>query len=188
MDNYTEQLSKLTRSLKGALLEGRAVCYGYALALRHALNYVGVNAKIVAGNSLDNSGGHAWNQVEIDDKWYNVDLTNDVREIRNGEKLRFCLKSDEELEKYWMQSENYYGRFGYSEECSENYPEDRIQEMLAGVRTELDEYRENFGKGYSKLMGIEDYKNIAENTVIEPQIASYINGLINDKGNRENER
>ena len=44
------------------------------------------------------------------------------------------------------------------------------------------------GKGYSKLMGIEDYKNIAENTVIEPQIASYINGLINDKGNRENQR
>ena len=63
----------------GALVEGRAVCEGYAEAFQYLLRRVGIQSFIITGESDDpktgESVGHAWNAVRIDGSFYHVDLT-----------------------------------------------------------------------------------------------------------------
>jgi hypothetical protein len=66
------------------LVDGTAVCQGYALLLDMLLTEAGLNTIYVTGNVkpafLTNSnstsdGGHAWNMVKIDGYWYHLDAT-----------------------------------------------------------------------------------------------------------------
>ena len=57
----------------GALVEGQAVCEGYAEAFQVLLHRAGIRSYIVTGWSRGE--GHAWNLVEIDGEYYYVDLT-----------------------------------------------------------------------------------------------------------------
>lgn len=65
----------------GALVEGKAVCNGYARAYQHLMNKVGIPTWYVKGTSNNPSTGlpigHAWNLVEIDGQWYYTDVTWD---------------------------------------------------------------------------------------------------------------
>lgn len=63
----------------GALVEGIAVCEGYAEALQCLLHATGIQSLIAMGSSI-NPGtgtpeGHAWNVVRIDGNYYHTDLT-----------------------------------------------------------------------------------------------------------------
>ncbi len=65
----------------GALVEGKAVCEGYARAMQYLLNRAGIEATVVSGSD---SAGHAhlWNAVRLDGDWYYLDATwNDTEEI-----------------------------------------------------------------------------------------------------------
>ncbi len=57
----------------GALVEGKAVCEGYAEALQCLLQRVGIQSIQVYGESRGEN--HAWNMVRIDGEYYLVDLT-----------------------------------------------------------------------------------------------------------------
>lgn len=59
----------------GALLKGTAVCNGYAEAMELLLLCSGIDTYMAVGTTED--GGHAWNIVNIGDKWYHVDTTWD---------------------------------------------------------------------------------------------------------------
>lgn len=70
----------------GALVEGRAVCEGYAESLQCLLHRVGIQSVEIFGYGINPSTGlgepHAWNAVCIDDYYYLVDLTwNDQQNI-----------------------------------------------------------------------------------------------------------
>lgn len=62
----------------GALIEGTAVCEGYSEAFKLLCDRAGIDCIIVTGE-LDGVG-HAWNRVRINDKWYDVDVTNNDKE------------------------------------------------------------------------------------------------------------
>ena len=64
----------------GALVEGKAVCNGYARAYQHLLKAAGIPAWYVAGSSR--GIGHAWNIVKIDGNWYYTDTTWDDTDDR----------------------------------------------------------------------------------------------------------
>lgn len=69
----------------GALVQGKAVCDGYAKAFQYALYKVGILSTMVSGTAANptGSGGHAWNLVRIDGVYYYADLTwNDQGENR----------------------------------------------------------------------------------------------------------
>lgn len=67
----------------GALLDGIAVCSGYAAAFKLLLDSVGVEALVVKGNARNEL--HAWNLVKIDDSYYHIDVTwNDPIPDRPG--------------------------------------------------------------------------------------------------------
>lgn len=63
----------------GALVEGKAVCEGYAEALQCLLQRVGIQSVEIFGYGINPSTGlgepHAWNAVRIDGEYYLVDLT-----------------------------------------------------------------------------------------------------------------
>ena len=65
----------------GALVEGLAVCEGYAEALQYLLQRCGIPSFIIEGASRPPQGGaqipHAWNAVKIGGRYYQVDVTWD---------------------------------------------------------------------------------------------------------------
>ena len=65
----------------GALVEGEAVCNGYARAYQHLMKEVGIPTWYVRGVSVNPSTnvqiGHAWNLVKLDGKWCYTDVTWD---------------------------------------------------------------------------------------------------------------
>ncbi len=60
----------------GVLLNGKAVCEGYAETLKLLCDREGIPCLIVVGTG--NGGAHEWNYVQMEDgKWYGVDATWD---------------------------------------------------------------------------------------------------------------
>lgn len=84
-------------SAYGLFYDGNVVCAGYSLVYSAILKELGIPCKYVASIEM----GHAWNSVQIDGKWYNVDITFDDLSFSHGENypgnvLHDCfLKSDE---------------------------------------------------------------------------------------------
>lgn len=61
----------------GAIVEGEAVCEGYAEAYQYLLQLAGLQSFVVTGESASTSVAHAWNIVRVNGKYYHVDLTWD---------------------------------------------------------------------------------------------------------------
>ena len=64
-----------TNNAYGALVNGQAVCEGYADAFQYLLTQAGISSCVVTGTSKGE--GHAWNLVKIDGEYYYVDVTWD---------------------------------------------------------------------------------------------------------------
>ncbi len=60
-------------STYGALIDGLAVCEGYAQAFLTLARAAGLSCELVTSDTL----GHEWNLVEIDGTWYHLDVTWD---------------------------------------------------------------------------------------------------------------
>ena len=57
-----------------------AVCDGYSLAFEYLLQQCGINAVFMGGYggaSEETAGGHAWNEIQMNGDWYEVDVTWD---------------------------------------------------------------------------------------------------------------
>ena len=101
----------------GALVKGTSVCAGYADAFYRMCKECNIDCIYISGKG--NGGNHAWNQVKIDGKWYNVDVTWEDP-IWNGSdnngygfnKLRneYINLTDRQLEKdhIWSNGQNCY--------------------------------------------------------------------------------
>lgn len=64
----------LNQSAYSALVNGRTVCAGYARAFQYVLQQLGIPCYYVTGYAGEN---HAWNIVQLEDGYYNVDSTWD---------------------------------------------------------------------------------------------------------------
>ena len=76
-----------TYNIYGALIEKKCVCEGYAEAMQYILECMGIESVYVTGIGVDsdgNSENHAWNYVELDSKWYAIDVTWDDPIIKGG--------------------------------------------------------------------------------------------------------
>ncbi len=66
-------------SIYGALINGHAVCEGYARAFKLLCQSAGLECILVTGDSK--GVGHLWNMVKLEDEWYHVDVTwDDLKE------------------------------------------------------------------------------------------------------------
>ncbi len=67
-------------NIYGALVNGEAVCEGYARAFKYLMDNLDIPCTLVIGkgkNSQGNTENHAWNYVQLSDTWYAVDSTWD---------------------------------------------------------------------------------------------------------------
>lgn len=72
----------------GALVEGKAVCNGYAQAMKLLCDLSGVKCELITGQA--DGENHAWNLVRLDDdEWYHVDVTWDDPEPDDPERLLY---------------------------------------------------------------------------------------------------
>ena len=61
----------------GALVGRAAKCDGISIAMKWVMEEIGIPAMVITGHDQNDPGGHAWNCLQIDGVWHDVDLTND---------------------------------------------------------------------------------------------------------------
>lgn len=95
-------------NIYGALVSKKCVCEGYAKALQYLLSEAEIENIIITGTATNNDGkteNHAWNYVNINEKWYAIDTTWDDPIIIGGGKLtntiryRYFLKGSNTMDK-----------------------------------------------------------------------------------------
>lgn len=84
----------------GALVDGSAMCEGYAFAFSYLCTAAGIENYVVSGTNAEGEA-HLWNKVVCDGEWFNVDCTWDdpILKNKNEKYLRhdYFLVSDEEI-------------------------------------------------------------------------------------------
>ena len=91
---YDDTLTKF--SAYDGLTTGSMVCQGYALLTYELMWNAGIPCRIVTGTSRQQN--HAWNIVELDGRWYNLDTTWDAaQEIGGIMSWDYFLRSEEEF-------------------------------------------------------------------------------------------
>lgn len=93
---------------EGVLVKKRAVCQGYAETFKLFMDSLNIPCKLVTGTA--NGGGHAWNIVRIDGKWYQIDVTWDdpVPDEKNRVLYEYFLITDSEMSKNHSWSKSSY--------------------------------------------------------------------------------
>lgn len=108
---YSEKIHPMSYRFLGALRDRDAVCAGYAELMTILLNrIVGCQAYTVIGYTTPSiekttlcDSPHAWNLVVFSDgSAYHLDVTWDLRNGAAGKPLRWFLRSDSEMKRYWI--------------------------------------------------------------------------------------
>ncbi len=73
----------------GVLIDGAAVCNGYAETMYLLLNACGIECQVVVGKAENEN--HAWNIVKIDGVWYQIDTTWDDPVPDQGEYVQYTF-------------------------------------------------------------------------------------------------
>lgn len=90
------------KSIYGCLIKGLTRCVGYASGYMFLLKSMGVECGYVGSN------GHSWNQVKINNNWYNIDIAN----LKS-----FFLYGDLQHEKFALTGNKTY--FNHWKECGD---------------------------------------------------------------------
>lgn len=142
-------------SAYSALVDGRAICEGYARALKMLLDAGGIYSYLVIGNTENSEGkteGHMWNVVSVDGELYHVDVTWDDSDGELGELMYLYFNlTDEDIRKdhfdivpydnncvslkfnYFAVNGRYFNSFnnfnGMVSPCADGLTDDLIVEM-----------------------------------------------------------
>lgn len=90
--SYGGMQNPLVHELPEFFISGRIVCDGYAKAFQYFMLKENIPCIFIAGSTIGKNGGtdHAWNKVQLDGKWYNMDICW----ADTGKTSRYDLKSD----------------------------------------------------------------------------------------------
>lgn len=101
-----------TQTLEGIFTK-KTVCTGFSYIFKMLLEYIGIESNICIGYfkiGREKEIPHAWNQVKIDGKWYNIDISYGIEHYDEYEKIgegkipKYFLLSDEEYYKKYIVS------------------------------------------------------------------------------------
>ena len=90
----------------GALVNNVAVCEGYARAFKYIMDEMNIPCVLVIGQGKNSQGqteNHAWNYVELNNKWYAIDVTWDDPVVTGGGGA-----SKESRYKYFLKGSNTF--------------------------------------------------------------------------------
>ncbi len=105
---YDTELSQpYIYNIYGAMVKGISVCEGYAESFKYLMDKLNIPCTLVIGIATNSNGqteNHAWNYVELDNKWYAVDVTWDdpistTGFVSDKARYEYFLKGSEDIEK-----------------------------------------------------------------------------------------
>lgn len=132
----------------GCLVEKTANCEGYSKAFNYLAERAGLVSVLVTGKT-DKGENHAWNQVKINNEWYNLDVTWDDMDIPQEARKVYFLCNDETFSKTHISEDTYFKPF----ECTateNNYYV--INGLFARDAKEADDIiRREIAKGNKKI-------------------------------------
>lgn len=136
---YDSDASSSSHKAYGLLKNGKAVCDGYAEAFMLFMVINGVDAEVITGRA--DSGPHAWNQVKIDNNWYNLDLTWDDpidsvtgKDISGHTFYKYFLLDDKEINK------THTAESTFTHSCNDkSYRLYAYKDVMAGSESEITE-------------------------------------------------
>lgn len=107
IENCTYEVTAGGASAYECLLEGTAHCEGYTKAFAYLARELGYECVLVTG--IDHTEvNHAWNQVKIGSKWYNVDVTWDDTDDEYTQRHTYFLRSDKIFDtQHFADKENF---------------------------------------------------------------------------------
>lgn len=147
------------QGLRGALINNRCVCAGYAKALQQVLASVGIECKYISGETAVE--GHAWNQIKIDDKWYNVDLTYDSNNIRETGNIENFLLSDDDFSYHQPRLSDY-------EKCPETFDMSKVEKETQQANAySREENGTNYVENWQQVLKDYSGKQIGYRTITE---------------------
>lgn len=112
----------------GCMVEGLGVCQSYTLALSDLLNRAGVENSPLLVAVMN----HAWNMVELDGGWYNIDATWDDSE---GERVSSSSATYKPVYSYFLQSNGEFedgGHYGWTDEETYGYDASQMDASDSG--------------------------------------------------------
>jgi len=112
-DDGVKETKITNQNLIGPVLCNVGVCEGYSKFLQQMLSLIGVKSIVVQGGGAKEEGGHVWNQIMLNNKWYNADVTVASYDIRHGKKVSTYLVKDSNL--------LYKTYTSISYKCNENF-------------------------------------------------------------------
>ncbi len=163
---------KQKSSLKGAFLEKETVCIGYAMAFERCMSDLGVNSKIILGEGnfkakskvFPWNGNHAWNVVEINGKWYNIDVTW-LSSYKNNVDLKATtideMTEDSIIEKYVLSSDDQF---------TDHY---KLEDNGVSCETSLERRFEIFEHVKIYKSVLEEYDNGKRNHILQVKLSSH---------------
>lgn len=119
--NVTYDLSTDFNSPYYALVKGSSACQGYATLFYKMATDAGIPCCVVTGTAQ--GGLHAWNMVELEDKWYYIDTTWDDPVGVFGESTmnyNFFLKSESEMKDHVLDEAFHTDEFESLHPAAEN--------------------------------------------------------------------
>lgn len=123
---YNEEI---TSGIKDVFINKESSYNFYAIAINSCLKALNLEAKIIGGK-IDAEDGFLWNQVKLNDEWYNFDLAEEMKAKADKKALKYVfngiLKTDASFGK------NHVATYGEPEVC-----ETELQEMKKEIKKEL---------------------------------------------------
>lgn len=102
--DYSDTDDPLESTAAGALVEGKALCGGFALAFKYLMDRLEVPCIVMRGTAASTAERndvelHAWNVVQLDGRWTHVDVTYDLAATvdKRHPHLAYLGTSDEEI-------------------------------------------------------------------------------------------
>ena len=134
-----------TQTLEGIYTK-KTVCTGFSYIFKMLLEYIGIESNICIGYfkiGREKEIPHAWNQVKIDGKWYNIDVSYGIEHhdeyvrIEEGKIPKYFLLSDNEyykkyiVSKVGMKNENTKMKI-YN--CDNTYDRSKLKYIFKQIR------------------------------------------------------
>jgi transglutaminase/protease-like cytokinesis protein 3 len=101
IENYNNKNEAKASNLENGLIDKHCVNSGFAEILKNCLACIDIDSKIISGTYGKSDKEITWNQVEIDNYWYNVDIALDSKKLLVkgvfNKKAPYCLLSDKDF-------------------------------------------------------------------------------------------
>ncbi len=101
IDNYNQVNAIKATNLENGLIEKHCNSAGLAEILKNCLACLDIEANIISGTYNNSEKENSWNQVKIDNMWYNTDLALDSKDLINKsilkKKAMYCLLNDKDF-------------------------------------------------------------------------------------------